>query len=335
MVYKRLPNDLPTRLRKYGLKVVEVDGWQTRGRPASTGDFQPVGVLCHHTATGTNWTDKSVVKLLVDGRDDLPGPLVQFGLARDATVYMIASGRCNHAGDAKASGTVAAGDGNELYIGIEGFNDGKGEAWPNVQYDAYVLLCAALTIEVTENSVNTVRGHKETSLTGKPDPLFDMNAHRAKVAAKIEELITNESEGVIVASKPGPTLKHSGVIGKTTLHKVPLSDPVAVADAETYTAATIVIPSPGEYLLTFQVRMPADLVSTAEVEFVRLGWEGLAKADSTGHNKVDPAEKINGEWYRWRTFNHAISGGGPVAFNIIMPKGYEKMRFVCKALRIT
>lgn len=189
MTYKRLPNNLPAILREAGLKVVEVPGWQARGRPASTGDFAPVGVLCHHTATGKDWADQRVVDMLVKGRPDLPGPLSQLGLARDGTVYIVASGRCNHAGVAKPSGTVAGGDGNRLYIGIEAFNDGIGEPWEATQYDAYALLCAVLSVEVTGNSVNTVRAHKETSTTGKPDPRFDMTKFRAQVAAQMAALV--------------------------------------------------------------------------------------------------------------------------------------------------
>lgn len=188
MVYKRLPDNTPEILRKYGLEVIEVDGWQKRGRPESTGDFNPVGTLCHHTATGKDWSDEAVVKLLVRGRSDLPGPLVQFGLDRKGRVHLIASGRCNHAGKAKASGTVSAGDGNSLYIGIEAFNDGASEIYPKEQYDAYVLLAAVISVEFTKNSVNTVRGHKETSLSGKPDPRFSMKNFRANVESKMEAI---------------------------------------------------------------------------------------------------------------------------------------------------
>lgn len=195
-----LPGNLPTLLRAAGLTVVEVPGWQTRGRPASTGDFNPVGVLCHHTATGPDWTDARVVDLLVKGRAGLPGPLSQLGLARDGTVHVIAAGRCNHAGRARASGTVASGDGNALYIGVEAFNDGIGEPWPAAQYDAYVRLCAALCVRVTGNSVNTVRAHKETSTTGKVDPLFDMGAFRTRVAQAMREL-------TIPAPVPTPPLE--------------------------------------------------------------------------------------------------------------------------------
>ncbi|WP_166139612.1 N-acetylmuramoyl-L-alanine amidase [Nocardioides ochotonae] len=188
MAYKYLPADLPKRLRAAGLTVVEVDGWRTRGRPASTGAHAPVGVLCHHTATGRSVSDTAVVALLKNGRSDLAGPLAHFGLSRNGTVYMIAAGRANHAGKAKASGSVSGGDGNALYVGIEAFNDGVGEPWPSAQYEAYVTLCAVLCLHVTGNSAKTVRGHRETSVTGKIDPTFDMAKFRDRVAARMGEL---------------------------------------------------------------------------------------------------------------------------------------------------
>lgn len=180
-----LPENLPQILRDAGLKVVELDGWKTRKRP---GAFAPVGVLCHHTATGPSTSNASTNSLLVRGRSDLPGPLCQIGLSRDGTVYLVARGRANHAGKARASGTVAAGDGNALYIGIEAFNDGRGERWPAAQYDAYVKLAATLCVKVTGNSAQTVRGHKESSVTGKIDPTFDMNAFRVRVDAEMRAM---------------------------------------------------------------------------------------------------------------------------------------------------
>lgn len=189
-----LPSNLPSLLRKHGLKVVEVDGWRDRGRPASTGGFAPVGVLCHHTASSAN--GQAALGTLIHGRPDLPGPLCQLSLDRQGVVYIVAAGRANHAGVAKPSGSVAGGDGNTLYIGIEAQNRGTGEPWPKVQYDAYVLLCAALSVEVTHNSVRTVRAHKETSVTGKIDPAgptpyektFDMDKFRTRVAAKMVQI---------------------------------------------------------------------------------------------------------------------------------------------------
>jgi N-acetyl-anhydromuramyl-L-alanine amidase AmpD len=203
-----LPSNLPELLRKHGLTVVEIDGWKTRGRPASTGGFAPVGVLCHHTASSAN--GRAAIPLLVNGRSDLPGPLCHLSLDRQGVVYVVAAGRANHAGKAKASGSVAAGDGNTLYIGIEAQNAGTGEKWPKAQYDAYVLLAAVLSVEVTHNSAQTVRGHKETSVTGKIDPAgptpyeatFDMGKFRDRVAAQIAALKAPAAKSSAPAEKP-------------------------------------------------------------------------------------------------------------------------------------
>lgn len=194
-----LPKNLPEILRKHGLKVVEIDGWEDRGRP---GSFDPVGVLCHHTAghddIGDAADDLAYVKnVLVKGRADLSGPLCQLALSAEGVVYIVAAGRANHAGDAKKSGTVAAGNGNTLYIGIEAMNAGNGkDKWEKSQYDAYVLLCAVLSVEITKNSHATVRAHRETSVTGKIDPAgptpyegnFDMTKFRTRVKAKMVQV---------------------------------------------------------------------------------------------------------------------------------------------------
>lgn len=199
----KLPSNTPEILRAAGLKVDVVPGWETRGRPSSTGSFNPVGVGCHHTATGAKTPNASVKTLLIQGRADLPGPLSNFGLQRDGTVVLVAAGRCNHGGTAKASGTVAAGDANELYMSIEAYNDGVGEPWNSIQYNAYVLLCAVLSVEFTKNSVQTVRGHKEWSVTGKIDPTFDMSIFRDRVEDQMELLQGKGKPETVLTRGPG------------------------------------------------------------------------------------------------------------------------------------
>src|SRR5689334_14754764 len=114
MTYNTLPADLPARFRAAGLKVVEIAGWESRGRPKSTGEFKPVGVLNPHT--GDKADGKAYAAgILVRGRSDLAGPLCHLSIGRDGTVYIVAAGRANHAGKAKSVGSVAAGDGNTLY----------------------------------------------------------------------------------------------------------------------------------------------------------------------------------------------------------------------------
>jgi hypothetical protein len=154
-------------LRAAGLTVVEIDGWKTRSRPESTGGFAPVGVLWHHTGDSANG-EKYAEWLAKVGRPDLPAPLCHLSIDRQGTVYVIAAGRANHAGVAKASGSVAAGDGNGLYVGVEVQNTGT-EDYPRAQYDAMVKVGAALG-KMLPCTINAQRAHYETSVTGKWDP---------------------------------------------------------------------------------------------------------------------------------------------------------------------
>lgn len=172
-----LPANLPRLLREAGLTVVEIDGWQTRGRPASTGAFAPVGVLNHHTGSSAKlWTKSKRLAyakwMFITGLSDLPAPLCQLALGRDGTVYLGAAGRANHAGTAKAVGSVAAGDGNKLYIGIEWMLSGT-QKIPAKMREAGITLNAVLTEKVTNGgkgtSVETIACHYQTSVSGKWD----------------------------------------------------------------------------------------------------------------------------------------------------------------------
>lgn len=179
MTYRYL-KDLADVLRAGGCKVVEIDGWRSRGRDASHGGFDPVGVLWHHT--GSSADGKEYARWLATvGRSDLPAPLCQLSIGRDGTVYVCAAGRANHAGTAKASGSVAAGDGNALYVGVECQNTGS-EGWSRPQRDAMVRAGVALA-KMLGTSAQAQRGHKETSVTGKWDPgLLDMDQFRGEIA---------------------------------------------------------------------------------------------------------------------------------------------------------
>lgn len=165
-----LPENLPELLSSAGLKVEVDPEWHGHGRP---GDFYPVGVLNHHIGVSARGWSFARVRayaawMFRSGRPDLPPPLCQIGLGRDGTVYLGASGRANHAGVAKASGSVSAGDGNALYIGIEWMLSGT-EAIPVDMMEAAVTLNAVLTKDVTKTSVRTISSHYQTSVTGKWD----------------------------------------------------------------------------------------------------------------------------------------------------------------------
>jgi len=164
---------LPQVLKSAGLKVSECAGWQDRGH----GDMGKVlGVLCHHTATPGKKGNMPTLNLLITGRPDLAGPLSQLGLGRDGTYYIVAAGRCYHAGAGTWKGITT---GNTSFIGIEAENTGGPDdfPWPDVQMDAYhrgVAFCV---------------GHKEYAQPKgrKTDPDLDMNTFRAAVNAVLQD----------------------------------------------------------------------------------------------------------------------------------------------------
>lgn len=198
--------DLADAARASGLRVIELPGWSTN---KSAGDFEPDGVLCHHTgsydAIADAKDDRDYAEWLAfRGRDDLAPPLCNLALSAECVVYVCAAGNANHAGRAKASGPMpAAADGSAIYLGIEAMNSGS-QGWasrgvdaagrPLTQGEAYARLCAGLCLHYGWPASH-VRGHKETSVTGKWDPgLLDMNSHRTAVAALMEDDMATPEE---------------------------------------------------------------------------------------------------------------------------------------------
>lgn len=201
---------LPDVLMAAGLKVSLVDGWENRGR----GDMgQTFGVICHHTVGPRNGNMPSL-GVIKNGRSDLPGPLAQLGLGRDGTYFVIAAGRCNHAGKGIWRGLT---NGNSNFIGIEAENTGIANdfPWPAVQIDAYARGVAAI-LKHLGRGAEFCAGHKEFArpLGRKPDPSFDMNAFRASVDRFIRGV--GPDPVVIPKSEPGggnrPTLRR-GITG--------------------------------------------------------------------------------------------------------------------------
>ena len=201
---------LPMVLEDAGLKVAVEPGWETRGR-AEMG--QVLGVICHHTA-GPRKGNMPSLATIRDGRDDLPGPLSQLGLGRDGTFYVIAAGRCNHAGTGSWQGLV---NGNSNFIGIEAENTGlpDDQPWPDIQLEAYRHGVAAI-LKHAGRSALFCAGHKEYALPKgrKDDPDFDMVAFRQDVAAIMngttpapQPIPATEADGRPGSAAPRPTLR--------------------------------------------------------------------------------------------------------------------------------
>lgn len=217
---------LPQVLQNAGLKVAECDGWQTRG-VAEMGNV--LGVLCHHTATPTRQGNMPTIDTLIKGRSDLPGPLSQLGLGRDGTYYIVAAGKCNHAGAGSWQNITS---GNSHFIGIEAENTGGHDdyPWPAVQLDAYHRGVAAILKHVGQG-VQFCAGHKEYALPPgrKTDPDFDMVAFRAAVSAILQN----------VAPPPQliPVAEPSGQ-GRPTLRRGLNNDPELVKVVQTRVGVT-------------------------------------------------------------------------------------------------
>lgn len=176
---------LPVHLRRWGLKVIEKDGWRERGRPYT---FSPKAVICHHTASGKDSGNFGSEATVTYGRSDLPGPLCQFLLGRDGTVKLIAAGYANHAGYGGPRAGIPQDMGNTYAYGIEAENNGLGEPWSKAQLNAYYRLCAALLAYMGTRDVSKVFAHKEWAPGRKTDPAgIDMDKFRDNVRQALNE----------------------------------------------------------------------------------------------------------------------------------------------------
>ena len=138
--------------RSAGLKVIETNGWKTRGH-GTMGAVK--AIVCHHTASAAG-SNANSLGTVTNGRPDLAGPLCNYLLARDGTVYTIAGGVAWHAGATIDDSLYS----NSHAIGIEAENNGVNEKQSEKQVDAYARLCAAIC-KAFNIPASRVKGHKE------------------------------------------------------------------------------------------------------------------------------------------------------------------------------
>ena len=135
--------NLPWALQLWGLPVKVVDGWETSG----SDHVYAHGHLAHWTA-GPQTGEMPSLRVCVLGRPGLPPPLCQDFLPRGLTlatqrVYVVSSGRANHAG----RGDYRGADGNTDVTGTEVEWSGRpGEltawqryAWPRINAAHHTL----------------------------------------------------------------------------------------------------------------------------------------------------------------------------------------------------
>jgi hypothetical protein len=144
------------RLRAQGVRVTEVDGWQTRG----SSSFTPRGSVNHHTAGGANGTCPSL-NTCIYGRSDLPGPLCNVLQSREDgapdIAYVIAAGRANHAGEGGYGGL----SGNSSVYGLEIEHTGTSSISEGRRQTAAAIHAAMIRGAVGGPDPNAVCQHSE------------------------------------------------------------------------------------------------------------------------------------------------------------------------------
>ena len=177
------------RLRKYGLTVVEINGWQTRG--SST--FNPRGSVDHHTA-GSSRGNAPSLNICINGRTGLPGPLCNVLIGRDNTCYVIAAGRANHAGRGGWNGL----SGNSSVYGIERENVGTpAEPW---REDQHLVAGAAHAALMEGKNLDNVCRHAEW--TSRKIDTHSVNGDDLRHLVKA--ISAQKSGGSPPAPKPAP-----------------------------------------------------------------------------------------------------------------------------------
>lgn len=212
-------------IRDGGMQVVEVAGWQTRG----SDNWGPVkALMAHHTATPASRPgDYPSLAIVRDGRlppdpSPVPGPLSQLGLGRSGTVYVIASGKANHAGVGRTPPGVVTFAGSTESLGCEAEHPGGNAPWTPRQYDAYVQLFSIVADHLNLKTSQVV-GHKEwaTPPGRKPDPTFPMGSFRADIdRVRSPDMATIPRDAKADDGDPtlAPTVQRAIAAGVATVH---------------------------------------------------------------------------------------------------------------------
>lgn len=167
---------LPDALRRRGLTVETVAGWETR----SAGSFNPKGAVCHWTAGPANATGRPSLNVVVNGRPGLSGPLCNVYLDRAGIAVVVSANRANHAG----VGNWKSLTGNSAVFGTEAEGASSGD-FTAAQRWAYPRVNAAYS-DLGGFGADMVCGHSEWATpAGRKTDIngYTMTEMRAQVAA--------------------------------------------------------------------------------------------------------------------------------------------------------
>lgn len=174
-------HELPAKLRARGLTVREVAGWEYRGKEFPS---RPDGALRHWDAASSTHPT-AALGVITNGRSDLPGPLAQVYQSRYVDhngrdiVYVVASGKANHAGRGHWNGI----SGNYNLLGLEIAWSGPHEHFPAKRIETSELVMRALLDCCAGTNTDDVAEHREyaTPHGRKIDTNLDGNTLRRRM----------------------------------------------------------------------------------------------------------------------------------------------------------
>lgn len=200
-----------TGLKKWNIPYSAYLNWATHNRN-HMGPFGPVnGFMIHHTGSDS----KDQRDLLHTGRDDLPGPLSQYGIAQDGVVHLIGLGRANHAGKGDPdvleaviaedydkyppTDNQASVDGNTHFYGVEIWYSGTHDM-TDAQYYSLLRL-VAMHLDYHDWTEKSAIGHGEWQ-PGKWDPGISNGKMRDMDVVR-SDIRTTRNRGPAVPTNPG------------------------------------------------------------------------------------------------------------------------------------
>jgi len=197
--------------RDTGYPTVELPGWRTAGHGPMTAGH---GVVGHWTAgpdSRETHSNTPSLRVVVDGRPGLDGPLCNVYTAFDGTLYVVAAGLAWHAGVSAWLGETNL---NDTFVGNEVESPG-GFVYTPEQLDVTPRLHAAL-LRRMNRTADWSCGHFECALPAgrKPDgPARDMNAFRRTVAAYLAnpQTIRKQEDDVAISDEDADKIANAVV----------------------------------------------------------------------------------------------------------------------------
>lgn len=136
-------------------RIIEVPGWELRGRPLSDFSFLPSGTVDHHTACmiRRGHDPQSCLNGCLAGNAVAPGPIgqllgtwtppgVRWNGVADPRIIIMAAGRANHAGVGEYPWGAPTGNGSS--IGIEWCGPPEVGSWPDIVVELRARVTAAI-----------------------------------------------------------------------------------------------------------------------------------------------------------------------------------------------